>query len=146
MVLQHSVSLTLKEASEGLLFTSESNYPLTIWELPVGTEDITNNNALSVLASAVQIEGDGRIVEASDLSWFFDRYTIPQDYWEDSHHKQQARWEAVRTAIETALSNVQVLRIGQSSNWGLFGSIDVFVFGLASDGTVVGLHTVAVET
>jgi Nuclease A inhibitor-like protein len=149
MALQHSVSLTLKDASEGLLFTSESDYPLTIWELPasIGAITTTTNDAIAVLSTVVPMErAEERVVETSDLSWFFDRYTEPQDWWEASHLKLQSRWQAIRSTVETELSDIQVLRIGQSSNWGLFGSIHIFVFGRALDGTIIGLHTITVET
>jgi Nuclease A inhibitor-like protein len=147
MALQHSVSLTLKEASEGLLFTSESDYPLTIWELPASIGTITTIDAISILSTVVPMERvEERVDETSDLSWFFDRNTEPQDSWEASHLKLQSRWQAIRSTVETELSNVQVLRIGQSSNWGLFGSIHIFVFGRALLGTIVGLHTITVET
>jgi hypothetical protein len=45
------------------------------------------------------------------------------------------------------LLNVEVFRIGQRTDHGLTGSIDIFIIGrYIIDGTVIGLHTISVET
>ena len=149
--------MELKEASAGLLFTSESDYPLTVWELTTALTlttstplllQLTTENAMEVLIAAVPIATVDRVVEVSDLNWFFDRYTLPQDWWEPEQHADVPRWKSLRSVLEAQLTDIQVFRIGRPSEWGLVGAIDVLVVGrCASEGTLlVGVHTVSVET
>ena len=141
-----AVVSSLEQACDGLWFTSESDYRMTVWTLPEWTPGVTVDSALGVLAGAVDFETEGVAVEASDLGWMFDRYTVPQSWWEPEQHADAARWQAVRDVFEADLTEVQVLRIGRPSASGLVGAIDVFVLGRAPDGTLVGIHTVSVET
>lgn len=149
-----TVTMALKRASANLLFTSESDFPLTVWEMPLPASpaspatplQITSENAMEVLIAAVPIATADRVVETSDLNWFFDRYTLSQDWWEPEQHADISRWQGLRSELEAELTDIQVFRIGQPSDWGLVGAIDVFVLGRASEGTLVGLHTVSVET
>ena len=77
----------------------------------------------------------------------FDRFTIAEDWWEPSQIADQPQWQAVRDVFEQELLNPQVFRFGIPNSRGdLTGAIDVYVFGTTSDGFLVGLRTVAVET
>jgi DNA uptake protein ComE-like DNA-binding protein len=137
----------------GLWFTSESDYPLQVWQIAApSTTTLTTANVKTVLASAY-VARDGstslaaRSVEASSLSWMFDRYTVPADWWEDSNRADQPRWQAVRDVFEDQLESVTVWRFGRRDSLGnLVGDIDVFVVGVTADGDLVGIRTVSVET
>jgi DNA (cytosine-5)-methyltransferase 1 len=160
---KHDRTLTeiLQDAIAGLLFTSESDYSLTVFELPTTTPNIAIDNALTILLSTdmpSSIDKDHRqywsvipTIVTSSLDWFFDRYTIVQDWWEPVQHSALRRWQQLRDIFtnDDRLSNVQVFRIGQSTDWGLSGSTDVFIIGhhgTGCTGIFVGLHTVSVET
>jgi Nuclease A inhibitor-like protein len=144
--------LQLTDAVSGLLFTSESDYPLTVFELPAVSVNI--ENAVSVLLPATDCEHhqfwiEEPSVETSTLEWFFDRYTVVQDWWEPSQLLDLERWQLLRDIFSSAdsMTNVEVFRIGQSTAYGLSGSIAVFVIGqCTATGALLGVHTIAVET
>ncbi len=140
----------LEIATAGLWFTSESDYPLDIWGLP-NAVTVTEANAMTVLEAAYlqredQPTWDERVPEASSLAWFFDRYTVEQDWWEDSQREDAPKWQALRTVFETQLASPQVFRVGVRSGDHLMGAIEVFVFGVTADGAMVGIRTVSDET
>jgi len=147
LVAQH-----LGDASQGLLHTSESDYPFVVVHIVgKGSAPLTAANVKSVIASAwvdQQYEPTlaNSIVEVRPLASLMDAYTVPEDWWEDSQLEQLPKWQALRGVLETELLDVQVFRFGRKSgNW-LVGAIQVFIIGRTPDGDVVGLETVSVET
>ncbi len=141
----------LEIASAGLWFTSESDYPLGVWGVPSDGTPLTVATAKTVLADAYvpRVGEPGlaeRAVEERDLAWFFDRYTVPQDWWEPEQREAAAKWQALRDVFETQLTEPRVYRFGVQRGGDLSGAIDVFVVGKTSDGVWVGVRTVSVET
>lgn len=139
----------LEVAVEGLWYTSESDYPLEPWSLAYAGGPITVESAKTVLGPVY--EGQAPLadatVEISTLGWAFDRYTIPKDWWEDHQHAELPKWQELRDIFERDLTGAQVLRIGTENGSGdLSGEIEVFIFGTTSDGHLVGVRTVVVET
>lgn len=136
---------------DGLWYSSESDYHMTVWSLPPQGTTVTVANAKTVLAPVyVQNPNDtllaDRFVEETTLARIFDRYTLEEDWWEDSQREDAPKWRAIRATFETELSNPKVFRFGRKSGNNLVGAIDVFVFGVARDGSLVGFRTIAVET
>jgi DNA uptake protein ComE-like DNA-binding protein len=138
---------------DGLWFLSESDYPLDPFVLPV-SGPVALADVKTVIAPIWTVPHAGEVgladrkVEASDLGWVFDRMTVEQDWWEDEQRQDAARWQAVRDVFEQDLADVQVFRVGRTNSRGtiLVGAIDIYVWGTSSDGQLVGLHTVSVET
>jgi hypothetical protein len=147
-----AATAALAQASDGLWFTSESDYPLEVWSIPGAAGPLTVEQALVVLEAAyVPRPGrpglSERTGEPSTLGWMFDRYTVQQDWWEDAQIEAMPRWQALRDLFESELGQPQVFRFGIPDSQGtLSGDIDIFVLGQTSDGALVGLKTVSIET
>ena len=158
----NAVVALLREATSGMLFTSESDYHMTIFQLSPSSsmpQTITIENAKSVFISTTNIPSDihsshrqdwtsNIAVEEKSLDWFFGRYTIAQDWWEPSQQAELPRWKHVLALLNQNISDVQVFRIGQANDSVLYGSIDVFILGQCQCDplTWVGIHTISVET
>ncbi|MDP2310726.1 MAG: nuclease A inhibitor family protein [Pseudomonadota bacterium] len=143
----------LTSASNGLWYTSESDYVLTVFTVGgAGDTAVTLANAKEKLGSVyVAHEGQEtlaeRAVQERTIAQVFDRYTVPEDWWEEYDHQQAAQWQALRAIFDEELSAVTVIRFGPTDGSGnLVGAIDVFVVGATTDGDLVGFWTVAVET
>jgi len=143
----------LRTDVDGLWFSSESDYPLVVWQIEgPATTTITAANVQALLAPVYEARPEAlsladRTVEASSLGWLFDRTTVPQDWWEDSNRADAAQWSRVRADFETGLQDVSVWRLGPPSSFGyLIGDIDVFVIGRTADRDLVGIRTVSIET
>ncbi|MES2642299.1 MAG: nuclease A inhibitor family protein [Myxococcota bacterium] len=143
----------LTSASAGLWYSSESDYRLTVFTV-VGEGDsaVTVANAKEKLGSAY-VEHEGyetlaeRAVEERTVADVFDRYTVPEDWWDEYNVEQAPQWQGLRAIFDEELSDVTVIRFGRAhSSGGLVGAIDVFVVGATADGDLVGVWTVAVET
>lgn len=136
----------------GLYFTSESDYPLLVWQIASpSTTALTSANVRTVLASAYVAHGGtsfaSRSVEQSSMSWAFDRYTVAQSWWDESYYAQQPKWQTLRDVFDQQLQDVTVWRFGRRNSSGsLTGDIDVFVVGVTTDGGLVGFSTISIET
>lgn len=137
----------------GLLFGSESDYPLVVWEIAApSTTAVTSGNVKTLLATVYDARPDtaalaARTVEKSSMEWVFDRYTIEQDWWEDSNRADAPAWRTLRAVFDDQLTDVTVWRLGTPDARGtLLGDIDVFVVGVTADGALVGFRTVSIET
>ncbi len=145
-------STALVAAADGLWFTSESDYRMEAFTV-VGAPAITTANAKTVLAS-VYVARSGeptlaeRTVEQVTIARTFDRYTVAEEWWEESQVADAARWQALRDVFEVELEGATVFRFGRVDRSGgaLTGAIDVFIVGVTADGDLVGLRTIAVET
>jgi hypothetical protein len=131
---------------------SESDYPLTVFRVKGGGRSpITTANAKSALKGVIADRADevpfaDRYVELADLARFFDRYTVPQDYWEDVQRDQLPAWRGLRDTFELQLKDAKVFRFGELRGTSLSGSIDIVVVGTSADGDLVGFFTIGVET
>jgi len=141
-----AVADKLEPAVDGLSHMSESDYPFEVVMVAgAGSTAITESNIKDRIASIYVQRPDEptlaeRDVEAISLSAFFDRYTVPQDYWEPSQHELAPRFEALKDILASDLVDARVYRLGVS------GAIDVYIVGRSSDGHLVGIRTISIET
>jgi Nuclease A inhibitor-like protein len=148
----------LDDAASSLLFTSESDYPITIFKQPNASPcpmNLTIDNAKPILLSITAIDVFHRqywtqeaAVEEVSLDWFFQRCTIVQDSLEPTQYTAMPRWQQLESIVNNNLLNVRVFRLGQASDYGFSGSIDIFIIGQSrlDQCTLVGVHTISVET
>jgi hypothetical protein len=148
----------LGPAVEGLWHSSEGDYPfeVVIAEGEGGSPLTAENIKERIAGIYVDREGDvplaEREVEAKTLASFFDHYTVPKDWWEPEHHEQAARYQVIYDLIREHVTDPQVFRIGhryRSDSYvspNLSGAIDVYIVGRSSDGHLVGLWTISIET
>ena len=146
------VAAALASKSAGLYHTSESDYPFTVVRVPgAGAAPLTVDNVKAAIASAYVNRPEEptlaeRAVEVRTLADLFDRYTIPQDWWETYQFEQAPAFQALEDVLKGELIDVKVFRFGTQQGYFLQGAIDVFVIGRSVDGEVVGVSTISVET
>ena len=123
----------LKQASDGLLMISESEYPFEAFSwsaaAPVTPEKVlqkTNHPQDAPL----------QVVTVDD---FFKVATTEEDWHGDEEKEIVAKFRALVDTIKANLSNPQVYRLGEIE-------IDVYIVGETSAGDLAGLSTKVVET
>ena len=123
----------LKQASNGLLCTSESEYPFEafLWS---GVAPVTEVKVLQQTNHPQDTPLE--VVEVND---FFRVATTSEDWHGEEEKQMVARFKALVNTIKTNLSNAQVYRLGKIE-------IDVYVVGESSTGDLAGLSTKVVET
>jgi hypothetical protein len=127
---QPSLLQELQQASEGLLFMSENDYPLTafVWE-----QAANGFNTDMLLAKAGHPAGT--LVETRTVDNFF-RNAIRDDLYGE---EAAARFRQVVELLKTRLTDLQVYRLGEIS-------IDVYVVGKTATGDLAGYSTRVIET
>jgi hypothetical protein len=125
---------SLKQASEGLLFMSESEYPLDvfIWELPA--QSLTSEQVSQQTGHAPDAP-----VETVGLDEFFSIATTEQDWYEAEEKENVKKVQQLVETIKSRLQKVNVYRIGKRT-------IDVYIVGKTESGSWAGLSTKVVET
>jgi hypothetical protein len=124
----------LAELSSGLLYMSESDYPLDVVSWPHERGYLSPERVL-------RITGHPRdtAIEETTLDDFFRPAVEERDGQTDGERATVERFRALVDGLRADLSDVQVFRVGTIA-------IDVYIVGHAPDGTLVGLHTKVIET
>ena len=138
----------LEAAVDGVLYSSESDYPWHVVAFP-DVAPVTEANVKDIIQD-VYVPHDlplaDRAIEVRTLAQLMDPLTVPQPWWDDFYVMQAAQYVPIRTIFEMKLEQVQVFRLGEQSGDILLGAIDVYVLGQTADGDVVGMWSIAVET
>lgn len=146
------VKAALDTAVQGLLYTSESDYPFQVFVLPgAGAPHVTAWNIKQKVAPIYVQRPDTlplakRAVEAKTLAALFKPYVVAQDWWGDAEKARAPQFLALKKLIAAQLRYVHVYRVGPKTPWGLSPDIDVFIVGTTAQGDLVVLWTVAIET
>jgi hypothetical protein len=122
----------LKEATDGLLMTSESEYPFEVilWEsAPLNVTTILEKTGHPQDTSV-------KIVGVDD---FFSVATTEEDWHEDEEKATVKRFQNCVNTLKTNLNNLQVYKIGSKE-------IDVYIIGTTHSGELAGVSTKVVET
>ena len=116
--------------SEGLLFISESEYPLEqfLWQ----AADLTPETILMRSGKPKDTS-----IEEISLDDFFAPVATDEDWHDDEDRKNVQRFQELVKAL-SALENVQVFKLGKVE-------IDVYIVG-AIGKDLVGLKTTVIET
>ena len=125
----------LSTAASGLLFPSESDYPLTPYRW-VGT-------AGAEPSPEALIQAEGRkadtLVETLTVGELFDPIMQEQPGWADEDRAEAERYRALVALLEDGLKELRVYRVGKVD-------IDVYVLGQHASGEWLGYKTRVVET
>ena len=122
----------LREATRGLLFMSESDYPLEVfgWATDEPTREFLRG--LSGRDSSAQVETQG--------AREFFRAAASEPEWKGEEELATARrYQALLQLMEASLSDLKVYRVGSID-------ISVYVAGRAPSGNWLGVSTRVVET
>jgi hypothetical protein len=124
----------LKEATRGLLFMSESDYPFEVvrWE---GTEELSPER---LRAEAGQ-QGATATVERRTVADFFRVATGEQDWKGAAELALAKRYQTLVRLLEENLREASVYRVGETN-------IAVYVVGRSEEGNWLGVSTRVVET
>jgi hypothetical protein len=123
----------LREATRGLLFMSESDYPFEVvrWE---GLEAVSPEHLRGVSG-----QGATAPVEERTIADFF-RVAAGEPEWKDEAQRLVARrYQQLARLLEANLAEVKVYRVGAIN-------IGVYVVGRSKEGSWLGLSTRVVET
>lgn len=122
----------LKQASDGLHWHSESDYPFTTiyWE----NVDYINNKLLQ----ATDCTPDTTI-EVRELDKFFSQATAEEDWYNDEEMTECKRYRELVHLLKTNLSNIKVYRVGEVE-------VNCYILGQTEQGAIAGLSTISVET
>jgi hypothetical protein len=127
-----SLAAALKQASEGLLYMSESDYPYEVvrWEKAPLTEEFVRQKA------AVSSDAPVEIVEFSD---FYNPDEPDPDWYGEEEKAEAAKFRHLMKLLVDSLTRLQIFRLGEIE-------IDIYILGQADGGEIVGLKTKAIET
>ncbi len=146
------VQAALDAAVQGLLYTSESDYPFGVFVLPgAGTPHVTAYTIKQKVAPFYVQRPQSlplaqRAVESLTLTALFKPYVEPQDWWGDFEKARAPLFQKLKKIMTSQLSYLHVYRVGPKTPWGLSPDIDVFIVGTTVDGDVIVLWTVSIET
>ncbi|MBF2067110.1 MAG: nuclease A inhibitor family protein [Calothrix sp. C42_A2020_038] len=125
----------LKQASDGLLFMSESEYPFDVflWQSPE-KQLVDTELVLSKLDKPSNTK-----VEFVDLDSFFEVATT-EEAWHSPEDKEIVhKYQNLVKVIKETLSDIKVIRLGEIE-------IDVYIVGKVPSGGLAGLCTKVIET
>lgn len=122
----------LKQASEGLLWMSESDYPFEVlwWEQSA----ITPEGLLQLTNHAPDLP-----VKVMGLDQFFNRAITAADWYNQEQRATLERYQVLVDTLKSHLSDIQVYRVGEVK-------VDIYILGTTKSGNLVGLSTKSIET
>lgn len=128
-----STATQLKQASEGLLFLSETDAPFELINWPAQGE-LTPTKLLQL----TQHPPDAP-VEMLAVDEFFAIATSSEDWHDEEERDTVQRFQNLVSVLKQNLSNIQVYRVGRIT-------IDAYIVGVTPSGDWMGLSTQLVET
>ena len=128
-----SITAKLKQASNGLLFLSETDAPFEVIHWPAQGE-LTPTKLLQLTEHSPDVP-----VEIVSVDEFFDTPTAEEDWHDEEERETVKRFQNLVSILKQNLSQLQVYRVGSIE-------IDVYIMGVTSGGDWAGLSTKLVET
>jgi hypothetical protein len=127
------VGTALKQASQGLLFPSETDAPFEAFEWPgeQGKPDKARVQQLAGVAAGAPVKG-------KSLDGFFAEATEEQDWHDEEEKEQVQRFKQLVATLKATLADVKVFQFGRVES-------DVYIVGRADSGWA-GLKTKIVQT
>lgn len=129
------IRLALERAADGLLYTSESDYPFVYFFHP---GPVRAPLTVASFRAALAIAADSP-VEAITIDEFFARHIERVDPADSVAVALVPRYVALRETVRRTLRDPLVFRVGRIA-------IDCYVVGIDRHGDIVGLTTIAIET
>jgi hypothetical protein len=122
--MSNAIFVALKDASEGLLYPSESDAPFEPFSWPAGGKRLTQSR-VAVLAGKRKAR-----VEEVPVEEFFHELDDTDD---------GPRFRKLEESLRAILGDVRVFRVGEIK-------VAIYLVGRTSDGNWVGLRTESIET
>jgi len=128
-----SIAIQLKQASNGLLFLSESDAPFEVIHWPA-QEKLTQ----ALLLQLTNHPPDA-LVEVASVDDLFAIATQQEDWHDQEEREMVQRFQNLVGVLKKNLSHLQVYRVGNIN-------IDAYIVGVTPSGDWMGLSTKMVET
>lgn len=133
--MTNEITEKLKQASDGLLMMSESEYPFEVF--------LWSNQALEPMTAQKLLQLTGHppetSVQAVELDYLF-RNCAQEKEWHNEIQKQNVqKYQSLIKTLKDGLTNIHVYRIGTRN-------IDVYIVGKTSSVDLAGISTKVVET
>lgn len=122
----------LSQASEGLLWSSESDYPFET----VCLKKVDDINAKLLELTGCNIDTK---IEVREFDKFFSSATTERDWYEEEEMTQCKRYRALVDLLSTHLTDIRVYRVGEVE-------VNCYILGQTESGAIAGLSTISVET
>jgi hypothetical protein len=130
-----SWSDTLKQAAEGLLFPSESEFPFTYVEWPdYQGKRLNAGTVLRLLGLPADTP-----IEKRSLDQLFKPVTEGQDWYGEEENETVRKFVRLKERLTGQLTNIGVYRVGKIE-------VSVYIAGKTPDGHWAGLSTKVIET
>ena len=128
-----SIATQLQQASNGLLFLSETDAPFEVIHWPAQGE--------LPLPKLLQLTGHSpdAPVELRTVDDFFAIATVEEDWHDQDERETVQRFHNLVSILKQNLSQLQVYRVGSID-------IDAYIVGVTDGGEWAGLSTKLVET
>lgn len=133
--MTNEITEKIKQASDGLLMMSESEYPFEVflWSNQA-QETLTNQKLLQLTGHSPETS-----VEEVKLDYLFRNCAVEKE-WHDEIQKQNVqKYQSLIKTLKDSLTDINTYRIGTIS-------IDVYIVGKTSSGDLAGISTKVVET
>ncbi|MEB3338150.1 MAG: nuclease A inhibitor family protein [Leptolyngbyaceae bacterium] len=129
------LSQKLQQATDGLLFMSESDYPFEVflWE-PSVSGQITPEQVLQQTGKAIATP-----IQEVGFDQFWHPALKPQDWHGEPEKETIHRYQNLVGILKAYLAGLQVYRVGKVT-------IDVYIVGQTASGKFAGVKTKVVET
>ena len=122
----------LSQASAGLLWTSESDYPFdTVYLDHV-------NDLRSKLLELTDCDSESRI-EIREFARFFQRVTDEEDCDDEEEMAECKRYQALVKLLQTHLTDIKIYRVGSCE-------VHIYILGKTEKNAIAGLSTISIET
>jgi hypothetical protein len=128
-----SIAIQLKQASNGLLYLSESDAPFEVIHWPAQGE-LTSPKLLQLTGHPPDAP-----VELRTVDDFFAIATVEEDWHDQDERETVERFHNLVSILKQNLSQLQVYRVGSID-------IDAYIVGVTDGGEWAGLSTKLVET
>jgi hypothetical protein len=123
---------SLKQASDGLLYTSESDYPFTVYSWQADT--LTPEQVLTLTGHPKNTP-----VQTADFDKFFAQTTQEKDWYGPKEKATVAKYQQLVKTLKDSLKDIQVYRVGETE-------MDVYIVGKTPTGALAGISSKVVET
>ena len=123
----------LQQASQGLLWLSESDYPFEIvyWQ--------EENSTIKQKLLQNSHDEPNKTLETITLEKFFKRATCKQDWQNQTEKEEVDRYQNLVQLLQEKLTEITVYRVGETE-------IDIYILGKTESGAICGLSTKVIET
>lgn len=133
--MTNEITEKIKQASDGLLMMSESEYPFEVF--------LWSNQALEPLTNQKLLQLTGHppetSVETVELDYLFRNCAVEKEWHNEIQKQNIQKYQSLIKTLKDGLIDIQVYRIGTIS-------IDVYIVGKSSSGDLAGISTKVVET